>query len=52
MESCEIEEHAGILELVVVSPHGLKEFLAGHGTRFRVALDQQHDAHGLPLIRR
>src|SRR5208282_2981359 len=43
----EVEEHSGLLELVVVPAHRGEEFLAGHCARFRIPLDHQHHPHVL-----
>src|SRR5215213_7345185 len=44
----EVEEHAGLLELVVVAAHRGQELLAGHRARFRISLDHHHHPHVAP----
>src|ERR1022692_175436 len=47
VKPCEVEEHSGLLELVVVPAHRGEEFLAGRCARFRIPLDHQHHPHVL-----
>src|SRR3984885_6505467 len=41
----EVDEHSGLLELVVVPAHRGEQFVAGHCARFWIPFDHQHHPH-------